>query len=241
MTVATKPPPDWNAPREAARQPGYMAQRVLAIAVTASLVALYFVVAVETNRLGLLDLGVAVAAVLVFLMTVRNQSRFALLAARAKLTNEDDEPRLWNVVGGLAGDLGVRMPAIYVVEDGGPNALVCRSSGRPAIAFTRSLLDSFTRTELEAVGAHCLVRLASGDIQRASLGLTLGPLGSRAIPLVGTTDDIRAAAATRFPPALISAISKAEARGGIYDPFWFVGAGRAHRSVDERIATLQDL
>lgn len=239
MKVATKPPSDWNAPREGARQPGYLAQRTLAIALAAAAAVILTLLLGPIVGLGVvivIDVLVAVG----LLMWASNQGLLALRSTGAKAAREEDEPRLWNVAAGLASDLGVPRPAIYIVAAGGPNALACRTRG-PAVAVTRSLLDSYTRTELEATVAHCLVRLKASDIERAALGIALGRLGTRAIPRVGTADDIRAAATTRFPPALISAIEKAEARGGRYGPFWFVGDGPAHRSVDERIATLQDL
>ena len=118
--------------------------------------------------------------------------------------------------------------------------MVCRARG-DALAVTRALLEGFTRTELEAVVSHCLVRLNSVDLDRASLSVALGPLGSGSIPTVGDRDDVAAAAVTRYPPALAAAIEKAEPRSGRYAAFWFVASGRSHRSASERAAALRDL
>ncbi len=176
----------------------------------------------------------------VFLIWASNQGSLSLRGAEATLAREAEEPRLFNVVRGIVSDLNATAPAVYIVEDGGPNALACRARG-PVIAVTRSLLDTYTPTELEAVVAHCMVRLLSPDIERAAFGMALGPLGTRAIPRVGTADDVRAAATTRYPPALISAIEKAEPRSGRAAPFWFVATGPSHRAVEKRIATLREL
>jgi hypothetical protein len=129
---------------------------------------------------------------------------------------------------------------LFVIPDDVPNAMVCRAKG-PALAVTRGLLDDFTRTELEAVIAHCMVRLLSTDVERASMALAQGPLGTRSIPRVGYEDDVRAAAVTRYPPALADAVEKAKPMKGRYAPFWFVADDRSHRPAQERAAAIRDL
>lgn len=171
---------------------------------------------------------------------VNSQGLLALRHAGAVRCRPDDEPRFANIAAGLAGDIGLRAPALFVIDKGGPNSLACIARG-PALAVTRSLLDNYTRTELEAVVAHGLVRLASGTIERATLGIALGPLGSKSIPPVGGADDVHACALTRFPPALAAAVEKAEPRSGRYAPFWFVATGGGHRDVPARVAAIQDL
>ena len=94
------------------------------------------------------------------------------------------------------------------------------------------------------VGAAVALIAVGGGVASGVSGGGSGEVddGRDDTPVTGSqSDDIRAAATTRFPPALVSAIEKAEPRGGRFGPFWFVGTGPADRSVDERIATLQDL
>jgi Zn-dependent protease with chaperone function len=150
-----------------------------------------------------------------------------------------DEPRFTNIVQGLADRYRVPMPRLAVTDKGGPNAFV-RSRG-PSIVVSRALLDTYTRTEQEAVAAHCLVRLNSGHLRFAHLAAMLGRMGSRFAPKVGYEDDIHAVALTRYPPALASAIQKAKPVEDVSGVMWFVAHGTSHRPPPERIAALQDL
>lgn len=150
-----------------------------------------------------------------------------------------EEPRFINIVQGLAERHGVPMPRLGVTEKGGPNAFVRRRG--PSMIVSRSLLDTFTRTEQEAVAAHCLVRLNSGHLFFAHLAAMLGRVGSRFAPKVGYEDDVHAAALTRYPPALASAIEKAKPVEDASGVLWFVAHGPSHRPPTERIAALQDL
>ncbi|HYI46328.1 MAG TPA: hypothetical protein VE174_12795 [Actinomycetota bacterium] len=150
-----------------------------------------------------------------------------------------DDPRFTNIVHGLADRHGVPMPKLRVTEKVGPNAFVLRRG--PSIVVSRSLLDTFTRTEQEAVAAHSLVRLNSGHLFFAYLAAMLGRLGSRFAPKVGFEDDIHAAALTRYPPALASAIGKAKPVEDSSGVLWFVAHGPSHRPPTERIAALHDL
>ena len=151
-----------------------------------------------------------------------------------------DDPRFTNIVEGLAAERGFPSPHLFVVADGGPNAFILRRRG-PAIVVRKSLLESYTRTEQEAVAAHCLVRLNSGHLKFSLLAAALGRTGSRAAPKVGFEDDVHAAALTRYPPALASAIKKAKPVEDASAVLWFVGHDPSHRHPAQRIEALQDL
>lgn len=150
-------------------------------------------------------------------------------------------PRLENLVTGIAGDLGVGIPRLYVLADGGPNALVASGAGSGLLAFRQSLLDDFTRTELEAVVAHCLLRLHSGDFVYSNLAARWSDLGAGLAPRVGTADDVRAASFTRYPPALAAAITKCDPKVARYAPLWFVADAPSHDRSDDRAASVADL
>lgn len=172
---------------------------------------------------------------------VNNQGLLAMRPAGASRCTPDQEPRVRNIVRGLAADMRIKTPELYVIAQGGPNSIACIARGRAALGFTRTLLDTYTRTELEAVAAHGLVRLASGTIHSATLSIALGPLGRKRPPPVGEADDVQACAATRYPPALASAIEKAEPRSGRFAALWFVAHGGGHRDHTERVAAIRDL
>ncbi|MDQ3941320.1 MAG: hypothetical protein M3238_08220 [Actinomycetota bacterium] len=229
--------PEWGATRARNRETS------TAYAALVLLVAAFIgVAAVVVGLVWGVGAGViaAVAGIAFVAWWVGRAPTAALNAAGARSLAPDDHPRLWNIASGLAVDLSSPVPALFLITEGGPNALVCRRRG-PAIAVTRSLLESYTRTELEAVVAHCLVRSRSPHLHRVVLATALGPLGSFALPVAGFDDDVRAAAVTRYPPALAAAIEKAEPRSGRWSPFWFVGVGPAHRPAPDRIAALEDL
>jgi hypothetical protein len=141
---------------------------------------------------------------------------------------------------GLAGDLGMDPPSLHLIPAGGPNALVFLGSG-PSVALSSSLLESFARTELEAVVAHCLIRVKETSLRRAMAAVWWGGNAHRFAPEVGRDDDIRTCALTRYPPALAAAVRKAVVRDERFGPLWFVGAGPAHRSAAERAADVLDL
>jgi hypothetical protein len=151
------------------------------------------------------------------------------------------EPRLENLVSGLSGDHGLVLPRTVVLESAPPNACVWRPLvGSPVLAISRSYLEVLSRTELEGVVAHCLVRLDSSDARAATMADLLSAVGARVAPKVGFSDDIRAAALTRYPPGLSSAIRKAGPTGRSA-PLWFVADGPTHRAATERIDELADL
>jgi hypothetical protein len=152
----------------------------------------------------------------------------------------EDSPRAHNVAEGLAGDLGLDPPTLHLIPSGEPNALVFLGSG-PSVALASSLLESFARTELEAVLAHSLIRFKETNVRRAMAAVWWGRRGHRFAPEVGRDDDIRTCGLTRYPPALAAALRKAVIRDERFGPLWFVGTGPSHRKADERAVDVLDL
>lgn len=227
--------PDWNV--GAVHEP--LAKRV---GLLAALVAPILLISICVSLLsGGPDLGFIAfftLSLLVFLVAAwRADSRGSLRALRPEPLDHD---RFTNVVEGMADRIGVAKPRLLEVEAAGPNALVF-GLRRPAIGVTRELLQTFSRTEQEAVAAHCLLRIRSGRVWMAHAAAMLGRTGSRFAPRVGEQDDVHVAALTRYPPALASAIAKAKPNESATAPFWFVAYGESHRHPEERIADLQDL
>jgi hypothetical protein len=167
------------------------------------------------------------------------QGRLALSSAGAVPVAPGSRPRLENLVHGLAGDLGVNIPSLWAIPSDAPNALVSRWPF-PIVAVSDGVLTSYTRTELEAVVAHCLVRVSDRTLmRRASVAVALGRSGG--VPVDVGALDRAAAGVTRYPPALASAIEKAHPSGGRFAPFWFVAHGRPERARDRRAAEVRDL
>ncbi|HET7482756.1 MAG TPA: hypothetical protein VFK89_07840, partial [Actinomycetota bacterium] len=143
---------DWGVDAYPPAEKNRRSWTVAAVAVVV-VVVLVTLVALPLGIVPALVLGaVTLAAALWWIM---QQGSLALRSTRARPVDETRFPRFVNVASGLARDLGIEMPRLFVIEKGEPNALVTRSR-TPVIAMTTALLEGFTRTELEAVVAHCL-------------------------------------------------------------------------------------
>jgi Zn-dependent protease with chaperone function len=180
----------------------------------------------------------AALAALALVVWIRVQGRLALRSVRALPLGATRELRWRHLVTGLAAAAATPAPSLWLIPEGGPNALVCNAGG-PTIAVTQSLLDGYTRTELEAVAAHCLSRLK--DSRAVQEAVALGPVGTRIAPFVGFAQDAAAVALTRYPPALASAIGKGDPRSGRFEAMWFVAEGPLHDPQAVRIEMLMDL
>ncbi|HEX2057494.1 MAG TPA: hypothetical protein VHI71_03915 [Actinomycetota bacterium] len=239
MTAATAPGvrlPDWD----------YVDPRPELRDRTRSRVAIVAAVGVAGSVVSWLALGpigiVAFAGLFAgaIVWTASNSGRGMLRRERAAPVKPGDSPRLENIVGGLAEKTGLPEPQLWLIDDPSPNALVCFTR-RPAIAMTSGLVDGYTRTELEAVAAHCFVRLAATSTPLARTMLALSYVSPAFGVPVGDVDDVRAAAITRYPPALANAVTKAVPRRGRGAAFWFVADDAMHVPPAERSKALLDL
>ncbi|MGH2818511.1 MAG: hypothetical protein ACRDJS_08645 [Actinomycetota bacterium] len=226
---------DWGL----AARPGRRAHLRIVALWTGIPLALAFVVAVTFSWWA----GLVVAGVAAVALTGGPLLRLKRLARRfdGATAVPGSEPRLENLVRGLSRDHQLVLPRTVVLESAPPNAYVSRPLvGTPVLAISRSYLGVLSRTELEGVVAHCLVRLDSADARAATMADLLGTGGARIAPKVGFSDDIRAASLTRYPPGLSSAIRKAVPAAGSA-PLWFVADGPTHRTVTQRTEELGDL
>lgn len=164
----------------------------------------------------------------------------ALKSAGARPAGGSELPRVRNLVMGLASDLGAPIPELWVasIPAGGPNALVTWRRG-PIIAVTSEFEETFTRTECEAVLTHCLVRTASGEARSTTLRSGFGPFGPSGTEPARA--DLATVARTRYPPALISALTKAGPQQGAFAALWFVPEAGGEVSASRRAEVLRDL
>ncbi len=142
-------------------------------------------------------------------------------ALGAKPSNEDDRPRLHNLVDGLCATMGLDRPAIAVVESEVPNALALGRDPKSATLVVTSGLDRFlTLVELEGVLAHELVHIKRNDTARSAVAVLVAvpwtvvrgiPAGVDAVHgLVGRgrefSADQRAALVVRYPSGIGAAL-----------------------------------
>jgi heat shock protein HtpX len=100
--------------------------------------------------------------------------RLVLASARAREVTPDQEPRLHNVVEGLAIAAGVPKPRVYVVPEQAPNAFATgRDPAHSSVAVTQGLLDTMNRVELEGVIAHEMSHVVDRDILLGTIVATL--------------------------------------------------------------------
>ena len=183
---------------------------------------------------GLLPAVIAAGVALLIVRTATSSLVSALAPAPAR------DSRLLNLVSGLSSDIGIDPPETFIVEGQGANALIFRNRGQRALGLTPAALHELTRTELEAVIAHTLVRAdPSGPLDGTALTLggTFGGCSAR----LTEVDDARAVAVTRYPPALAKAIEKATPVSGRFSYLWFVGEGPSHASQEDRLEALATL
>lgn len=104
-------------------------------------------------------------------------TNLVLRLSRAEPADPDTFARLHNVVEGLCSPSGMAKPAIYVIDDTAPNALVVgRHPKDAALAVTTGLLDLLDLLELEAVVARELTLIKSGAIAPATVAVTTAGL-----------------------------------------------------------------
>lgn len=192
---------------------------------------------------------------------VRQADARILAAIGAVPVPEGGEQRLRNLVDGLCVSNGLPVPHLSVVDDPGMNCLsVGRSPAGTTLVVTRGMLDTFDRIQLEGVVARQLAQVKSGETH---LGTVVVPfaglvptLVARAIPQrYDLLADLEGVGLTRYPPGLTAALECARGSTrvasasrssshlwlGDPDPAGGEPAGIAHSSIDERIATLQEL
>ncbi len=118
-------------------------------------------------------LALAVAVVM-SLVSYFGGDRLVLASARAREVSPAEEPRLHNIVEGLAIAAGLPKPRVYVVPETAPNAFATgRDPEHASIAVTRGLLETMNRVELEGVVAHEMAHILDRDILLGTVVATL--------------------------------------------------------------------
>jgi heat shock protein HtpX len=100
--------------------------------------------------------------------------RIVLASTRAREVTPEQEPRLHNIVEGLAIAAGIPKPRVFVVPEQAPNAYATgRDPEHSSIAVTQGLLDAMNRVELEGVVAHEMSHILDRDMLVGTIVATL--------------------------------------------------------------------
>ena len=162
--------------------------------------------------------------------------------------------RLLNLVDGLCATIGTTQPEIRVRDEPGLNAAVCGRRRRTAtMVLTQGVLDDLTRVELEGVVAQQLTRIRCYDMLPATVTVTTLGIGATLLspPEPVTAMDRAAVSFTSYPPGLIGALEKMEAKGTHVKgasrgttQLWFADPGGTREpltSLKDRIEALREL
>jgi heat shock protein HtpX len=117
---------------------------------------------------GLGPWGLVVAlgvAVVMSLASYYSGDRLVLASTRAREVTPQEQPRLHNLVEGLAIAAGIPKPRVYVIPEQAPNAFATgRDPEHSSVAVTEGLLATMNRVELEGVIGHELAHIQDRDI-----------------------------------------------------------------------------
>jgi len=120
-----------------------------------------------------MSFGLAIAA-FQSIVSLRYGDRMVLAAARARPVTPEENPRLHNLVEGIAIAAGIPKPAVYVIPEQAPNAFATgRDPEHSSIAVTEGLLNMMDRVELEGVLAHEMSHIQDRDMLVGTVVATL--------------------------------------------------------------------
>jgi heat shock protein HtpX len=106
-----------------------------------------------------------VIALVLSLVSYYSGDRLVLASTRAREVSTQEQPRLHNIVEGLAIAAGLPKPKVYVVPEQAPNAYATgRDPEHASIAVTEGLLATMDRVELEGVIGHEMAHVQDRDI-----------------------------------------------------------------------------
>lgn len=117
--------------------------------------------------------GLVIAAIQ-SVVSLRYGDRMVLAASRARLVTPEENPRLHNLVEGIAIAAGIPKPKVYVIPEQAPNAFATgRDPEHSSIAVTEGLLGMMDRVELEGVIAHEMSHIQDRDMLVGTVVATL--------------------------------------------------------------------
>jgi heat shock protein HtpX len=115
-----------------------------------------------------------IVALVLSLTSFFSGDKLVLASTRAREVTPQEQPRLYNIVEGLAIAAGVPKPRVYVVPEQAPNAFATgRNPEHSSIAVTEGLLGTMNRVELEGVVGHEMSHVLDRDILLGTIVATV--------------------------------------------------------------------
>ena len=142
---------------------------ILLAAMTALFMGIGYLIGGEAGML----IALVVAAAM-NLFAYWNSDKMVLRMYRARQVDARTAPEFYAIVERLAGNAGLPMPKVYVIDTPQPNAFATgRNPQNAAVAATTGLLNSLSRDEIAGVMAHELAHVKNRDTLIMTITATL--------------------------------------------------------------------
>ena len=125
-----------------------------------------------TSTAGIVPIAVGIALISVW-GSYYGSDKLVITMTGAKLIQESDNPKLFNLIQEVVIASGLPMPKVAIVVDDAPNAFATgRNPEHALIAFTTGILEAMDRDELQGVIAHELAHVANRDTLVSAVAAT---------------------------------------------------------------------
>ncbi len=120
--------------------------------------------------------GAVVVGLIYVALLPKNGASMLLKMMGAREASEQENRVLLNVAHEMSIAAGIPMPAVYVIEDGSPNAFATGWHPREGVVcFTTGIIQKLNRDELQGVMAHEIAHIRNHDTKlMMTLALTVG-------------------------------------------------------------------
>jgi heat shock protein HtpX len=121
---------------------------------------------------GIVPIAVGIALISVW-GSYYGSDKLVLTMTGAKLIQESDNPKLFDLIQEVTIASGLSMPKVAIVVDTAPNAFATgRNPEHALIAFTTGILDAMDRDQLQGVIAHEMAHVANRDTLVSAVAAT---------------------------------------------------------------------
>ena len=125
-----------------------------------------------TSTAGIVPIAVGIALVSEW-GSYYGSDKLVLTMTGAKLIQESDNPKLFDLIHEVVIASGLPMPKVAIVVDSAPNAFATgRNPEHALIAFTTGILDAMDRDQLQGVIAHEMAHVANRDTLVSAVAAT---------------------------------------------------------------------
>jgi heat shock protein HtpX len=125
-----------------------------------------------SSTAGIVPIAVGIALISVW-GSYYGSDKLVLTMTGAKLIQESDNPKLFNLIHEVVIASGLPMPKVAIVIDSAPNAFATgRNPEHALIAFTTGILDAMDRDQLQGVIAHEMAHVANRDTLVSAVAAT---------------------------------------------------------------------